>query len=104
MREVERDGDVILGDDLGGLRGAERDHGVAAALGADADLQAAAGERVEDGGSEEDRRGEPDGAFEDPREGEDEGGRPERGFGFGTAVGGGVFEADVVAACAEFLH
>ena len=95
---------MILGDDLGGLRGAERDHGVAAAFRADADLQAAAGERVEDGGSEEDRRREPYGAFEDPREGEDEGGRPERGFGFSPAVRGGVFEADVVAAGAEFLH
>ena len=104
LREVERDRDVIFGDDLRGLRGAERDHGVAAAFGADADLYAASGERVEDGGDEADRRGEPDGAFEDSREGQDECGRPERGFGFGLAVCGGVFEAYVVAACAEFLH
>lgn len=33
---------MILGDDLCGFRGAERDHGVAAALRADADFQAAA--------------------------------------------------------------
>jgi len=102
--EVERYGDVVLGDDLCGLRGAERDHGVAAALGADADFDAAAGERIEDCGAEADRRGEPDGAFEYSREREEEGGRPERGFGLCVAVGGGVFEADVVAIGAEFLH
>ena len=95
---------MILGDDLCGFRGAERDHGVAAALGADADFQAAAGESVKNCKAEADRRGEPDGAFEDSREGEEEGRGPERGFGFGLAVGGRVFEADVVAAGAEFLH
>ena len=96
--------EVAFPDDLGCFGGIERDHGVAAAAGADTYLYSKKCERVEEGDGEDDSRRQPELLLEDACEGEDEGDHPEGGFGLHAAVGGGVLVADVEAAGAEFLH
>lgn len=102
--EVERDRKVVLPDDSVRFGRVERDHGVMAAAGADAEFDSEEGERVEEGDGEDDSRREPELVLEYAGEGKDEGDHPEGGFGLDAAVGGGVLIADVETAGAEFLH
>lgn len=102
--ELQGDRKVVLPDDLGCFGGIERDHGVMAAAGADAEFDSEEGERVEEGDGEDYSSREPELVLEYAGKGEDEGDHPEGGFGLDAAVGGGVLIADVETAGAEFLH
>ena len=96
--------EIVFHDDRVRFGRVERDHGVAAAAGADAYLDSEECERIEEGDGEYYSRRQPELVLEDAGEGEDEGDHPEGGFGLHAAVGGGVLVADVEAAGAEFLH